>query len=254
MQMNRTTTALCATIGMGAILSGAAGLLVAHAQQTGKPLALLGGAINAVQADETTTPTFSHSTQITHPFLPLADFQSDVYEGKEAGKLVRVENRRKSTKKIFMIGGQRVTPVALEFREFLEGKLKEVALDFFAQDDAGTVYYLGEEVTNYRNGKVVGHEGAWEYGKGKAALGIMLPANPKVGDKYQPENVPGVTTEDDEVISTTETVSVPVGTFKNCIKVRETLSDGAIEYKVYAKGVGMIVDDSLKLVARKTRK
>ena len=86
MQMNRTTTALCATIGIGAILSGAAGLLVAHAQQTGKPLAVLGGAINAVQADETTTPTFSHSTQITHPFLPLADFQSDVYEGKEAGK------------------------------------------------------------------------------------------------------------------------------------------------------------------------
>ncbi len=133
------------------------------------------------------------------------------------------------------------------------GKLKEVTIDYFAQDDAGTVYYLGEDVNNYRDGKVVGHEGAWEVGKASAKLGVLLPASPKVGDKFQPENVPGVTTEDDEVISTTETVKTAMGTYKNCIKVKETLSDGGIEYKVYAKGVGMIVDDSLRLLSHKQK-
>ena len=205
------------------------------------------------ESQEKPFPTFSHSTDITNSYFPLASFLSDKFEGKEGGKAIRVVNTRKATKKIFMIGGKKVIPLAVEFREFEEGKLKEVAIDYYAQDDGGTVYYLGEEVSNYRNGKVVGHEGAWEYGKNNAALGVFLPANPKVGDKYQPENVPGVTKEDDEVVSISETVTVPYGAYRNCLKVKETLSDGTIEYKVYAKGVGMIVDDSLKLVSQKKK-
>ncbi len=209
--------------------------------------------VRSLSAQEKSVSVFSHPAQITHPYLPLAQFQSDVFEGKEGGKPIRVVRTRKSTVKTFLINGKKVVPVAIEDREFESGKLKEVTLDYFAQDDAGTVYYLGEEVNNYKNGKIVGHEGAWEYGKGNAALGVLLPANPKVGNKFQPENVPGVTTEDDEVISTSETVTLPTGTFKNCIKVKETLSDGKIEYKVYAKGKGMVIDDSLRLVSQKVR-
>ena len=227
--------AKCAALFMGAVFVCGTGLLAAHAQKE-------------------KAPVFSHSTQITHPYFPLSSLQNDLYRGKEAGKAVRVTNKRVATKKTFMVGGKKVVPLAFEFREFVEGELKEVAIDYFAQDDAGNVYYLGEEVANYANGKVVGHEGAWLYGKGKAALGVMLPANPKVGDKYQPENVPGVTTEDDEVISTTETVTIPFGTYKNCVKVREKLSDGTVEYKVYAKDVGLVVDNTVRLVSRKTRK
>lgn len=63
-----------------------------------------------------------------------------------------------------------------------------------------------------------------------------------------------MTTEDDEVISTTETVTIPFGTYKNCVKVREKLSDGTVEYKVYAKDVGLVVDNTVRLVSRKTRK
>ncbi len=232
MQTKQWTTALCAMMGLTAIFIGATRLRASK---------------------ENATPAFSHPTRITHPYLPLAAFQSDTFEGREGGKTMRTVRTRKATKKTFLIGGKNIAPLALEVREFEADKLKEVTLDYFAQDDAGTVYYLGEDVTNYRNGKVVGHEGAWEYGKGKAAMGVMLPADPKVGDKYQPENVPGVTTEDDEVISDSETVTTPLGTYKNCIKVKETLSDGTIEYKVYAKGVGMVVDDTLQLVAQKRK-
>lgn len=141
--------AKCAALFMGAVFVCGTGLLAAHAQKE-------------------KVPVFSHSTQITHPYFPLSSLQNDLYRGKEAGKAVRVTNKRVATKKTFMVGGKKVVPLAFEFREFVEGELKEVAIDYFAQDDAGNVYYLGEEVANYANGKVVGHEGAWLYGKGKS--------------------------------------------------------------------------------------
>ena len=207
----------------------------------------------ATRAQESVAP-FTHPARIDHPYLPLAGFERQVYEGKEGGKNVRVVLTRKESNKTFLIHGKTVRPLTIEDRETVDGKLKEVTLDYFAQDDAGTVYYLGEQVDNYKDGKIVGHEGAWEYGKGKAALGVQLPANPKAGDKFQSENVPGVTTEDDEVVSTSETATTPLGTYSNCIKIKETLSDGGVEYKVYAKGVGVVLDDSLKLVSQKKRK
>jgi hypothetical protein len=37
-----------------------------------------------------------------------------------------------------------------------------------------------------------------------------------------------------------ETVKVPAGEFKDCIKVKESLADGSTEYKYYAKGVGVV--------------
>jgi hypothetical protein len=92
----------------------------------------------------------------------------------------------------------------------------------------------------YKDGRVVGHSGAWLYGKQTKVPGVIMPAQPKIGDKFRPEDVPSITTEDDEVLSVSETVSVPAGTYKNCLKVKEMLSDGAIEYKYYAKGVGCV--------------
>ena len=70
----------------------------------------------------------------------------------------------------------------------------------------------------------------------------MLPAHPKTSDKFQSENVPGITREDDEVVSISETVTVPAGTFHDCVKVKEHASDGATEFKLYAPGVGVIAE------------
>jgi hypothetical protein len=128
----------------------------------------------------------------------------------------------------------------MEDREFENGKLSEITLDYFAQADDGTVYYLGEDVDEYKDGKVVGHSGAWLYGKQTKIPGVLMPGNPKVGDKFRSEDVPKITTEDNEVLSLSETVTVPSGTYENCLKMKEVLSDGVIEYKYYAKGVGCI--------------
>ena len=67
-----------------------------------------------------------------------------------------------------------------------------------------------------------------------------MPADPKVGTKFQGENVPGITTEENEVVSVSETVTVPAGTFTNCLKIRGILSDGTMEFKYYAPDVGVV--------------
>ncbi|PWU18945.1 MAG: hypothetical protein C5B50_07975 [Verrucomicrobia bacterium] len=200
----------------------------------------LGAQISYLSADES-LPKFSHPREITNPFLPLSSLKQDVLEGKEGRKKLRIERTVKpDVHKTFNIGGQTVETFVLEDREFENGKLSEVTLDYIAQSDDGAVYYLGEDVDEYRNGKVSGHSGAWLYGVHTQHLGILMPANPKIGDKFKSEDVPKITTEDDEVISDSETVKVPAGTYEHCIKVREKLSDGATEYKYYAKGVGCV--------------
>ena len=190
-----------------------------------------------VQAESTPAPIFSHPRDITSPFLPLASLKQDILESK----VEHVERTaRPDIKKTFTLGGQTIAALTVEDREYVAGQLVEIAQDYFAQADDGTVYYLGEDVDTYKDGKVTGHSGAWVLGKSAPTPGVLLPARPKVGDKFQSENVSGVTVEDDEVISTSETITVPAGTFHGCLKVKEKSSDGDTEYKYYAPGVGCI--------------
>jgi hypothetical protein len=184
---------------------------------------------------------FSHSREITNPYLPLASLKQDILEGKEGSKKLRIERTIKpELRKTFKVGKQKIEVLVMEDREFESGKLAEITLDYFAQADDGAVYYLGENVDEYKGGKIVGHSGAWLYGVQTKVPGLLLPGNPILGDKFRSEDVPKITTEDNEVLSLSETVTVPAGTYQNCLKIKETLSDGGIEFKYYAKGVGCV--------------
>src|SRR5918994_48863 len=63
----------------------------------------------------------------------------------------------------------------------------EITDDWYSQDKAGNIWYLGEYVTNYENGKVVGHGGSFEAGVDGAQPGIAMPANPDPGLSYRQE-------------------------------------------------------------------
>lgn len=208
----------------------------------GASLLALAAVISAVQPKATSkaAPKFSHPLDITNPYLPLALLKQDILEGKEGKKTVRIERTAKPERKTFQVNGQTVETMIVEDREFVNGQLEEVTLDYFAQDDEGTVYYFGEDVDEYKNGQVVGHGGAWLYGVHTKQLGVLMPAHPKIGDKFQAENAPKITREDDQVVSLSETVTVPAGTYAHCLKIREKLSDGGTEYKYYAPGVGVV--------------
>jgi len=205
--------------------------------------------IPAMSAQDRSNPAlkFSHPKDITNTYFPLISLKQDILEGTEKGKPLRVERTVKPGSKTFSINGQDVEALIMEDREFINGQIEEVTLDYFAQDDDGTVYYLGEDVDNYKDGKIVAHEGAWLYGEDTKKLGVIMPAHPRVGQKFSPEDVGKVTKENDVVVSLSEKASVPAGKFENCLKVKETNSDGETEEKLYAPGVGAVKEEDLIL-------
>lgn len=185
--------------------------------------------------------TFSHPRQITNPYLPLSSVKQDILEGIEDGKKHYVERKQKpDLVKTFKFGDQTIESLAFEDRVFEDGKLIEVAIDYFAQDDKGNVYYLGEDVDEYEDGKIINHDGAWLLGKDTPAPGLMFPANPVLGQKWRSEDVSEEIGEIDEIVSLSVSVTTPAGTFDKCIKVKEYLADGTTEIKYYAPGVGVV--------------
>jgi hypothetical protein len=140
----------------------------------------------------------------------------------------------------------------LEERETKDGKLIEVSRNFFATDrNTGDVYYFGEDVDNYKDGKIINHESAWRAGAMGARFGLMIPAKPIVGQKFFQEIAPKVAMDRVEVVSINETVKTPAGTFEHCVHLRETTPlESDVSHKHYAPGVGMIKDDAFELAER----
>ena len=139
----------------------------------------------------------------------------------------------------------------VEERESKGGRLLEISRNYFAFNTADRgVYYFGEEVDIYKDGKAVGHEGAWESGKNGARFGLMVPGRPEPKARFYQEVAPGVAMDRAEVVSVVETLKTPAGELKGCLKLAETtpLEPFAREAKLYAPGVGLIKDGSLILV------
>jgi hypothetical protein len=132
----------------------------------------------------------------------------------------------------------------VEERETEGGNLAEISRNYLAIDKAtGDLYYFGEDVDVYANGKVTGHEGAWLSGVNGARFGLMLPGKPAIGSRYYQEIAPKVAMDRAEVVSLSEAITVPAGSYKNCLHTRESSAiEGGSEDKWYAPGVGLIKD------------
>ena len=140
----------------------------------------------------------------------------------------------------------------VEEREWKNDELYEVARNFFAFDDkTGDVFYFGEEVDFYSNGKIVNHKGAWLAGINSAMPGLIMVGKPKVGLKYYQEVALGVAMDRAEIISLDEVLETSAGTFTNCLKTKEgtALNRFEREFKTYAPGIGLIQDQSLLLIS-----
>jgi hypothetical protein len=181
---------------------------------------------------------FSHPLDITNPYMPLKPETTFVYKGKSDGVPTRQE---------FVVTDQTKTILGVEARVVVDtnwegGKLIERTEDWFAQDDEGNVWYLGEFATEYEDGEVIGHEGSWEAGVDGAQPGIVMKANPVVGETYAQENAPGIAEDMATVLSLTESVCVRYGCLSNVLQTAEVtpLEPGNVEHKFYAPGVGQI--------------
>ena len=184
-----------------------------------------------------------------NPYFVLKPGYQLTLEGKESGKTVTlVVSVLDETK---LVGG--IETRVVEERESENGALVEISRNFMAIHKATRdIYYLGEEVDIYKNGKIVDHEGAWLHGSKGATLGLLVPASPVIGQRYYQEAAPGVAMDRARVVSVTERGTTPAGTFERCLKTEETtpLEPGDKEYKLYAPGVGLIQDGPLVLISR----
>lgn len=139
----------------------------------------------------------------------------------------------------------------VEEREWKDGKLYEVSRNYFALcEQTRDVFYFGEDVDFYRDGKVVKHDGSWLAGQNGNRPGLMMAGTPKLKMKYYQEIAPGVAMDRAEIVSLDETCKTPAGTFAKCLKVREgsAIEIGAREYKYYAPGIGLVRDEDLRLI------
>ena len=123
-----------------------------------------------------------------------------------------------------------------------DGNLVEDTMDWYAQDAQGNLWYLGEETAEYENGEIVSTEGSWEAGVDGAQPGIILPAEPTVGQAYRQEYYAGQAEDNAVILSVDDLVTVEAGDYADVILTRETtpLEPDVLEYKFYAPGVGVV--------------
>lgn len=188
------------------------------------------------------------SAQIDNPLFPLSSYSKLVYEGEE----IDPKTDETITSRVEMtvlpdtevVGGVEVLVVRDE--AFEDDELVESTLDYYAQHKDGSVYYFGERVNNYENGELKDHNGTWLAGEDNAEPGIIMPPAPAVGDVFEQEKAPGIAEDRMTVLSVTGSVTVPAGSFTDCVKTEDVNpldGTGAIEYKFYCPEVGFVLEE-----------
>lgn len=178
---------------------------------------------------------------IDNPYLPFVPGSKWVYEARlEDGTIER--NEIEILQETRGVNG--VVATIVHDIVNVDGQIVEETFDWYAQDQEGNVWYLGEEVDNYENGVLVDHAGSWEWGKDGALPGIMMWADPSVhmNEEYYQEFYAGEAEDKGQVLSLTEKVTVPFGSYEKVLKTFDfsALDPDLQENKFYAEGVGLV--------------
>jgi hypothetical protein len=188
----------------------------------------------------------------SNPYFPLWPGYALLLEGTEEddeGQLVEVASLATVLLETEVVDGVRTR--VFEEREWEDDELVEVSRNYLAFcRETGDVWYFGEDVDDYEDGQVVGHGGAWRAGVNGAEPGILMPGSPILGARYYEEIAPGIAFDRAEIVAMGNEVTVPAGTYTDTLETVGTnpLDPGSEDHKVYARGVGVIVDEALQLV------
>jgi hypothetical protein len=178
--------------------------------------------------------------QIDNQYWPMSPgsrwvFTESDFEGNEQRIEITVTDRKKT------IQGIEATVVRDVVTE--NGELVEDTFDWFAQDKNGTLWYMGEDTTEYENGKPTTKKGSWEAGRDGAQAGVYLPGDPEVGMTYRQEYRKGEAEDQTKILSLDEQVEVPTGLYEDVLMTKDytPLEPRLLEHKFYAKGVGPVL-------------
>jgi hypothetical protein len=176
--------------------------------------------------------------EVTNPYFTLKPGRKFVFNNNAGTERVEI-TVTKETKKIMG-----VTTVVVRATEWKNGVLKEDTRDWYAQDRTGNVWYFGEAVDNYADGKISNHAGSWEAGVDNAKPGIIMMAKPKVGESYRQEYYKGKAEDMGTIVAVDKNVTTPAGSFDGCLQIRDwSTIETASEYKYYCPKVGFLVQE-----------
>lgn len=181
------------------------------------------------------------TADIDNPYFPLVPGTRLTYReiDGEGNKLKVIVIVTRETKKI----ANGITARVVRDTVTKEGEIIEDTFDWYAQDSDGNVWYMGEDTAEFENGKVTTRKGSFEAGVDGALAGIIMPADPRPGLAYREEYYKGEAEDNGEVLSTDEMADVPFGHFDNMLLTKETITiePDVLEYKLWAKGVGVVL-------------
>jgi hypothetical protein len=181
---------------------------------------------------------------VDNPYLPWIPGTRWVFEGVSDGQhernVVEVTDRTK------VVMG--VATTVVHDQVFSNGELAEDTFDRYAQDSAGNVWYFGEDTAEYEHGEVTSRKGSWEAGVDGALPGIVMLANPEVGERYHQEFLEGEAEDVGKVIALGESLRLPSGSFDRVVVTQDTtpLEPQILEHKFYAPGIGLLMERVLR--------
>ena len=184
-------------------------------------------------------------SRIDNPWFPLRPGTVYVYRGADHGQRSRdVLTVTHATKVI-----QGIHATVIDDRVYLGGRLEERTTDWYAQDKAGNVWYLGEDTATLdAGGKVKSTEGTWRTGVDGARAGIFMPAHPRIGQTGLQEYYKGHAEDQFKVLSLSAHVRTPAASTRHALLTQETtrLEPGIIDHKTYVRGIGTVTEKTIK--------
>lgn len=207
---------------------------------------LLAGTTAAVLvAGAAGSPSAKFSPRVDNPWFPLLPGSIYVYRGFKDGKpsrdVVTVTHRTKT------VDG--VPSVVVQDRLYLSGYLEERTTEWYSQDSAGNVWYLGENTAELdRNGRVKNTDGTWRAGVKGAKAGIFMFARPRVGRSARQEFYKGQAEDHFRVLSLNARVRVPYVSSRTAMLTKEwtPVEPGTIDHKYYVRGIGTVLEQTVK--------
>jgi hypothetical protein len=237
--MNRTTLlGLVSALALASASASALPLASASAAVTGAVPGSASAATTRMHPPLKPLPPPSHfQRHVTNRYTPLLPGMRWVYrgfgsEGHERD-VMTVLDRTKT------IAGIRATVVRDVVRE--RGRLIERTFDWYAQDDRGRVWYLGEHTRAFEGGHV-STEGSWQTGVHGARAGVVMFKHPRMAAPYWQEFLRGHAEDRGQFLDLSTKVGVPAGFFSRVRMTEDTtpLEPRVVEFKFYAPGVGVV--------------
>jgi hypothetical protein len=179
------------------------------------------------------------TTRIDHPYWPMRPGTRWTYRQTDEHGDRRIEvTVTDRTRTILGIRARVVRDVVTE-----DGEVTEDTHDWYAQDDKGNVWYLGEDARKLEDGEVTSRQGSWQAGVDGAEPGILLPARPSPGMVYRQEYRGTVAQDTAAVLSLDQRAKVSSGLFEHVLITKEftPLEPKLLKHDFYALGVGPVL-------------